>query len=161
MPAQETAPGVLEFLAWSRVWSPLLDDAVRAEAWTQLALPADFAATRGLFLRSFHVALPQPPAPLLLHAALAQDGGSVREEFVRVMAYLELDYDEAGRLPPDHLACACELYALALHLDEPVLAQGLRARYLQPWVQAVLPALAATPVLADLVVRFAADLATD
>lgn len=159
MSAPVADPGVMVFLAWSRVWSPLLDDAVREEAWTQLELPVAFAGTRSTFLRAFQVALPQPPAPLLLHAALAQDGGSVREDFVRVMDWLELDYDEAGRLPPDHLACACELYALALHLGEDLLARGLRERYLLPWAQAVAPALAEEPAMRELVARFAADLA--
>lgn len=156
--AEQPAPEVTHFLAWSRLWSPLLDDAWREEAWRQLELDGDFAATRGDFLRCFHMALPQPPAPLLMHAALGQDGGVVREEFVRIMEYLELDYDESGRLPPDHLACVCELYALALHLDEPVLVEGLRERYLLPWVQAAAPAVAALPVMAALVARFGEDL---
>lgn len=157
----QPAPEVTHFLAWSRLWSPLLDDRWREEAWQQLGLDGDFGANRGDFLRCFHVALPQPPAALLMHAALNLDGGTVREEFVRIMEYLELDYDDAGRLPPDHLACVCELYALALHLDEPVLVEGLRERYLLPWVQRAAPAVAALPVMAALVARFGEDLAAN
>jgi len=160
-PVPPPAAEVTHFLAWSRLWSPLLDDRWREEAWQQLGLDGDFNANRGDFLRCFHVALPQPPAALLMHAALDLDGGTVREEFVRIMEYLELDYDDAGRLPPDHLACVCELYALALHLDEPVLVEGLRERYLLPWVQRAAPAVAALPVMAALVARFGEDLAAN
>ncbi len=153
----ELSPHAMVFVAWSRVWSPLVDDALRREAWEQLALPADFDAVATDFLTAFHVAMPQPPATLLLHAALNQDGGNVREDFVRIMEYLDVEYDEAGRLAPDHLACACELFALAIHLEEPVLVQGLRERYLGPWSQMAQQALQGHPALAGVVAQFAED----
>ncbi len=155
----ELTQAAMVFVAWSRIWSPLVDDALRREAWQQLGIDGDFDATTGDFLRAFHVALPQPAAPLLMHAALNQDGGTVREDFVRIMEYLDVDYEDTGRLPPDHLACACELLALAIQSDEPVLIQGLRDRYLAPWSASVRPALAGHSVLAGLVDQFAADLA--
>lgn len=155
----EIAPAAMVFVAWSRIWSPLVDDALRREAWQQLELPGDFEATAPDFLRAFHVAMPQPPATLLLHAALNQDGGAVREDFVRIMEYLDVDYEDAGRLAPDHLACACELFALAIHAQEPVLVQGLRERYLGPWTANARQALAGHAVLAALVGQFAEDLA--
>lgn len=153
------APHALVFVAWSRVWSPLVDDALRREAWQQLELPGDFDATAPDFMRAFHLSLPHPPAPLLMHAALNQDGGSVREDFVRVMDYLDVDYEEGGRLPPDHLACACELVALSIEAGEPVLVEGLRDRYLVPWVAMASEAVGGHPVLAGLVEVFSQDVA--
>jgi TorA maturation chaperone TorD len=155
----ELSPHALVFVAWSRVWSPLVDDALRREAWEQLQLPGDFDANASDFLRAFHVAMPQPPATLLLHAALNQDGGSVREDFVRIMDYLDVEYEDAGRLAPDHLACACEIFALAIHADEPVLVQGLRERYLGPWTAMARGALGEHPVLSGVVDQFGEDLA--
>ena len=155
----DIAPTAMVFVAWSRIWSPLVDDALRREAWQQLELPGDFDSTAADFLRAFHVAMPQPPATLLLHAALNQDGGNVREDFVRIMEYLDVEYEDAGRLPPDHLACACELFALAIHADEPVLVQGLRERYLGPWCVGAGRALGGHEVLAAIVAQFTGDLA--
>lgn len=157
--APMAAPHALVFVAWSRIFSPLVDDALRREAWQQLELPGDFDETAPDFMRAFHVSLPQPPAPLLMHAALHQDGGSVREDFVRVMDYLDVDYEEGGRLPPDHLACACELVALSIDAGEPVLVDGLRVRYLGPWVAMAREAVGGHPVLAGVVEVFAQDLA--
>ena len=155
----DIAPQAMVFVAWSRIWSPLVDEALRREAWQQLELPGDFDGTASDFLRAFHVAMPQPPATLLLHAALNQDGGNVREDFVRIMEYLDVEYEDAGRLPPDHLACACELFALAIHADEPVLVQGLRERYLGPWCTGAARAIDGHAVLAEIVAQFREDLA--
>lgn len=148
----------LVFVAWARVWSPLIDDTLRAEAWQQLELPGTLAEHGAAFMRHFVVALPQPPAPLLMHAALAQDGGVVREDFVRVMEYLDVEHQDQGRLPPDHLACACELLAMAIEAGEPVIVDGLRERYLRPWCATVLPRLGDAPALQAVVEQFAADL---
>lgn len=148
----------LVFAGWARIWSPLVDDAARGEAWQALALPGDPAALAGDFLSAFHVGLPQPTVTLLLHAALARDGGAVREELVRVMDYLGADYTPEGRLPPDHLACICELAALAHEAEEPVLVSGLSERYLAPWVELAAPRLAGYPALAAVVAAFAEDL---
>lgn len=152
-------PQALVFVAWARVWSPLVEDALRREAWQQLELPGEFDALQSDFMRAFHVAMPQPPATLLLHASLNTDGGAVREDFVRIMDYLDVEYDEAGRLPPDHLACACEIFALAMEAGEPALVQGLRERYLGPWAANARSALKEHPGLHALVDQFAEDLA--
>lgn len=152
-------PQAMVFVAWARVWSPLVDDTLRREAWEQLDLPVPFDTVQGDFLRAFHVAMPQPPATLLLHASLNTDGGAVREDFVRIMDYLDVEYEDAGRLPPDHLACACEIFALVIDADEPALVQGLRERYLGPWSVNARQALAGHAGLTAIVEQFAEDLA--
>lgn len=149
----------LVFVAWARVWSPLVDDALRREAWEQLELPGDFDEANRDFMRAFHVAVPQPAVPLLMHAALQQDGGAVREDVVRVMEFLDVEYQDQGRLPPDHLACLCELFALAIDAGEPVLVQGLRERYLAPWAAMARQVLADHPQLSGVIAQFAEDFA--
>lgn len=150
----------LLFVAWSRIWSPLVDDRLRREAWQQLELPGDFDALAPDFMKAFHVALPYPPVPLLLHAALNIDGGTAREDFVRIMDYLDIEYEDAGRLPPDHIACVCELLALSLDAGEPVLVDGIRGRYLLPWCNVARATLEGHDALSALVEQFAADLSS-
>jgi hypothetical protein len=145
------------YAAWSRVFSPLVDTPLRREAWQQLGVDGDFAALDPQVWKTFHVALPAPPVPLLLHAALARDGGAVREEFVRIMEWLQLDLGERP-LPPDHLACALELLAVAIQDDEPVLAEGLRERYLIPWCEQAVVALKDTPAMLAVVDLLHGDL---
>lgn len=157
---EDLSPQAMLFVAWARVWSPLVEDALRREAWEQLELPGNFDATASDFLRAFHVAMPQPPATLLLHAALNQDGGNVREDFVRIMEYLDVEYEDAGRLAPDHLACACEIFALAIQAEEPVLVEGIRERYLLPWTAMASDALDGHPVLSGVIAQFGQDLAS-
>lgn len=149
----------LVFAAWARVWSPLVDDELRYAAWQGLELPGDFYELAIAFTNTFHVGSPVPPVALLMHASLGLDGSGVREDFVRAMSYLGVDYEDQGRLPPDHLACACELVALALEAGEPVLVAGLRDRYLLPWLQTARASLAET-ALDDVVGAFAEDVAT-
>ncbi len=148
----------LEFAAWSRVWSPLVEDVLRKEAWQGLELPGDFDEWVIPFTNTFHAGAPAPPVALLMHASLGLDGSGVREDFVRVMSYLGVGYEDQGRLPPDHLACACELVALALEAGETVLVTGLRDRYLLPWLQAAHASLAGN-ALDDVVAVFAEDVA--
>ena len=120
------------FVAWSRVWSPLAPEAWREEAWQALSLPGRFADCESAFLSAFVVGLPTPDVPLLLHAALGRDGGSVREDWMRVIQHLELRRNERA-LPPDHLAAACDLLACAITREETVLIHELCKRYLEPW----------------------------
>lgn len=134
----------LLFVAWSRVFSPLAETPLRKEAWEQLRIPGEFVKHDPEFWRTFHVALPAPRVPLLLHAALQRDGGAVREEFVRILEWLGLDLGERP-LPPDHLACALELLAVAVQQDEPVLIEGLRERYLIPWCEQAIVTLKDAP----------------
>lgn len=156
----DVSPVAMVFVAWARIWSPLVDDALRREAWQQLDVPGDFDALQSDFMRAFHVAMPQPPATLLLHATLNTDGGVVREDFVRIMDYLDIDYDDSGRLPPDHLACACEIFALVIDAGEDVLVRGVREKYLGPWVVSARKALANHPALTAVVEQFGEDLAS-
>jgi len=78
------------------------------------------------------VGLPAPDVPLLLHAALGRDGGTVREDWMRVIQHLELRWNEQA-LPPDHLGAACDVLVCAIAREEDVLIRELWKRYLEPW----------------------------
>jgi len=142
-------------LAWARIWSPLGDDAGREEAWTALGLPGRFADARVDYWSLCHG--PDAPVPLLLHAGLGQDGAAAREALLRVMDHLGLGWSEHP-LPPDHLGVVCEVLACAIDAEEPVLASGLRARYLLPWCETVSARLVSGSPIAALVGEFRADL---
>ena len=124
---------VLDLLLWSRFFSPLVDDADRAQIYAALGL-GDFAAVADDYWGTFHIGSPQPPVCLLLHAALHQDGGDLREDLVRVMEHLQLDW-AGSPLPPDHAAAMLELLAIAHRDEEPVLQRELRRRWLLPWAE--------------------------
>jgi hypothetical protein len=149
----------LPFVAWSRVFSPLVSEAWREEAWQALSLPGEFADCESAFISAFVVGLPAPDVPLLLHAALGREGGSVREDWMRVVHHLELRWNEQT-LPPDHLAAACDLMVCAIEREEDVLIQELCKRYLDPWCTVATQRLVGTDeAVAHLPARFAADLA--
>jgi len=144
-------------LAWSRVFSPLVDEALRREAWEQLGLPTRFEDWQPSFFGAFHVGLPQPPATLQLHALLGLDGSSVRGDIVRILEHLELDWGEY-RLQPDHIACVLELLGIAMSEGEEVLVEGLRTRYLEPWCDRAIPKLRGSPELTAIVEQLRLDL---
>lgn len=121
---------VLDLLLWSRFFSPLVDDGDRGQIFTALGL-GDFSTVADDYWGTFHVGL-QTPVCLLLHAALNLDGGDMREDMVRLMEHLQLDWADAP-LPPDHAAVVLELLAIAHRDEEPVLQRELRSRWLQPW----------------------------
>lgn len=141
-PAPAIKDATLRMLAWARLWSPLADEPALRAIWQTLGLPGSFEAQRIEYWNTFHAGMPQPPVPLQLHALLQCEGGNLRETLLRVAEHLEVEMS-ARRLPPDHLALVCELYALAIEREEPVLVEGLAGRYLLPWVQAALAALPA------------------
>jgi hypothetical protein len=148
----------LPFVAWSRVWSPLVPAPWREEAWYALSRPGRFADCESAFLDAFVVAFPAPAVPLLLHAALDRDGGTVREDWMRVIAHLGLRWN-ARTLPPDHLAAACDVLVCALARAEDVLVRELCQRYLQPWCAVATERLdGRDAVITDLPRAFAADL---
>ena len=154
-PLQEAA---LPFVAWSRVWSPLAPGAWREEAWQALSLPGQFADCESDFLSAFVVGLPAPDVPLLLHAALGRDGGTVREDWMRVIQHLELRWNEQA-LPPDHLGAACDVLVCAITREESVLIHELRKRYLEPWCAVASERLAGkSNAIVRLPEAFAADL---
>jgi hypothetical protein len=95
-------------------------------------LPGEFADCESDFLSAFVVGLPAPDVPLLLHAALGRDGGTVREDWMRIIQHLALRWNEQA-LPPDHLGAACDLLVCAIAREESVLIRELRKRYLEPW----------------------------
>jgi transposase InsO family protein len=132
MTSLDVQTDVLPFLLWSRIWSQLVEDEERAEAWNILGLPSSFRAEEIAYWNAFHAGLPAPPVPLLFHAALGLDGANAREDWMRAANYLGLEMTQ-HRLPPDHLAAACEVFAIVVERREPVLAFELCDRYLLPW----------------------------
>jgi TorA maturation chaperone TorD len=149
----------LPFVAWARIWSPLVPASWRAEAWQALTLPGCFDACESEFTSAFVVGFPAPEVPLLLHATLGRDGASVREDWMRVIGHLGLRRN--GRtLPPDHLGVACDVLAAAIQHEEAILIGELRKRYLDPWCAVAAQRLEATAVVGGLPRRFALDLAT-
>ena len=153
-----THESALCMLAWSRIWSSLVSDELRAEAWAALDLPGTYSAHRSEYWSLFHVGSPMPQVSTLLHATLGREGGSVCEDWMRVAQHLGLRWNEA-RLAPDQLGVACEVYACAIEREEPVLIAELRRRYLIPWCEAAVAKLEHAPAaLACLPVRFDSDL---
>lgn len=133
--APEIKDGTLRMLAWARLWSPLSEEATLRDAWEALALPGSYEASGMQFWNTFHAGVPQPPVPLQLHVLAGTDGSTLREALLRVAEYLEVG-TSGQRLPPDHLALACELYAIAIEREEPVLIDGLMQHCIAPWAEA-------------------------
>ena len=128
----ETSSTALPLSAWSHVWSPLVSPELRRAAWEALALPVDFTSCEQEYWDTFQVGSPHPLVSLLLHTTLGRPGSAAREDWLRVMNHLELDWNDA-HLPPDHLGPACEIYACAVAREEKLLSEELRQRYLLPW----------------------------
>lgn len=124
----------LVMIAWSRIWSPVVDDKLRSAAWQALELLDDYESHKADYWTTFHVGAPQPEVPLILHAALHQEGAGVREDWLRVISYLGLSWDDV-HLPPDQLGAACEIYACAIEQREQILVEELHYRYLAPWCE--------------------------
>ena len=145
----------LNFLAWSALWSSLTSDELRDAAWHALELPGNFSDVSTAYWSTFHAGIPQPPIPALIHAMLDLDGGGVREDWMRAASYLELTWSHA-LLPPDQLGPACEIFALAVEREEPVIVEALTQRYLLPWLDLAQRQLNATeePVLAEMLALF-------
>ncbi len=156
--SDDAVNAAMHFIAWSRVFSPVVPKELRAEAWEALGLPGPFERVEGEYWSLFHIGMPGPPIPLLLHSALNMDGQGAREDWLRVIHHLELSWDDV-HLPPDQLGAACEVYACAIEREEPVLITELRQRYLLPWCAMAKAKLAETEhELLALVERFEADL---
>ena len=129
--ARETA---LRFVAWARVWSPVAARELRTDAWEALGIPVPFAEVEPEYWAAFHVGSPLPPMPLLFHAALGMEGGHAREEWMRVLQFLGLTWNDAT-LPPDHLAPACEALAAAIDHGDDMMVSEVCGRYLLPWCE--------------------------
>jgi hypothetical protein len=153
--ARETA---LRFVGWARIWSPVAPRELRVDAWSALGLSGSFGEVEPEYWAAFHVGSPLPAVPLLLHAALGMEGGHVREEWMRVLQFLGLRWQDAA-LPPDHLAPGCEALAAAIDRGDGVMVAELRGRYLLPWCEHARERLGAEPGRAlALAERFEADL---
>ncbi len=149
----------MTLLEWARVWSPVVPAEAVHAAWRELDLPGDAVAMQPEFVSAFHFGAPTPRVPLLLHHTLNLPGDSTREDWMRVMAWLDLEFGDI-RLPPDHLAVACEVLTVALRRGEDVIVDELLRRYLQPWCSVAIERLTtAGDALAAIPRRFAADLA--
>lgn len=158
-PMRARQEAALPFLAWARVWSPLVSTPEREEAWRALGLPQPFERFDAQLWGVFHAGVPAPAVPLLLHSALGREGGHVREEWMRVIRLLDLEWGDET-LPPDHLAVACEVFAAAVENGDETLTRELAERYLVPWCRAADSRLAADrSALAVLPSAFAAAIA--
>jgi hypothetical protein len=147
----------LRWIAWSRIWSPVVPNALRQEAWRTLVLPDSFASYDAEYWSTFQIGAPAPRVPLLLHAALGREGAATREDWMRVARHLGLHWDGV-HLPPDQLGAACEVYACAIDREESVLIEELRRRYLLPWCEFAKAALSGgSSRLAFLPARFEID----
>jgi TorA maturation chaperone TorD len=145
------------FVAWARVFSPVAAKDLRSDAWKALGLPGDFGEVEGDYWAIFHVGSP-PPVPLVFHAALGMEGGHAREEWMRVLQFLGLAWQDAA-LPPDHLAPGCEALAAAIDKGDRVMVAELCERYLQPWCEQAHARLAEGPqAMRELVGCFEGDL---
>lgn len=145
--------------AWAGVWSPIVSAETRAACWEALGLPGRLADVEPRYWATFHTAVPVPPVPLLLHAALGMPGAGAREDWLRAIGFLDLRWRDRP-LPPDHLAVACEVVAAAVENGDLVLVSELRARYLSPWCRIAGERLAGDgSPLAALPGCFAADVA--
>lgn len=131
--AEQLRPQTLNFLAWSALWSTLTEDDLRAAAWEALELPGDFEAVRINYWNTFQVGIPQPPIPALIHALMNIDGAGAREDFMRAADHLGLSWGHA-RLSPDQLGPACEIFAMAIEQEEPVIIDHLGKTYFFPWL---------------------------
>ena len=138
----EAPEAALAMGAWSHVWSSAVSVDLRRAAWEALELPESFEDCKQEYWNVFQVGSEGPRISLLLHHALGRPGSSVREDWLRVMNHLGLQWNEI-HLPPDQLGAACEVYACAIARNEPVLIEELRARYLLPWCEVARGILAA------------------
>jgi TorA maturation chaperone TorD len=138
----EAPESALAIGAWSHVWSSAVSVDLRRAAWEALELPESFEDCKQEYWNVFQVGSDGPRISLLLHHALGRPGSSVREDWLRVMNHLGLQWNEV-HLPPDQLGAACEVYACAIARNEPVLIEELRERYLLPWCEIARGILAA------------------
>jgi TorA maturation chaperone TorD len=154
----EARESALRFVGWARVWSPVAPRQLRIEAWEALGLPSAFAEVESDYWAAFHLGSPAPPVSLLLHTALGMEGGHAREEWMRVLQFLGLRWQDAA-LAPDHLAPGCEALAAAIDRDDDVMVSEVCRRYLLPWCERARERLGAGPeAMLALAQCFEADL---
>jgi TorA maturation chaperone TorD len=97
--------------------------------------------------------------PLIFHAALGMEGGHAREEWMRILGFIGLRWNEES-LPPDHLGPACEALATAIDGEDEMLVGEICKRYMLPWCELAKERLGASSDgrMCDLAARFEADL---
>lgn len=154
----ESLNAALPIIAWSRIWSPIVPEDLRAEAWQLLELPDTYEKHKVDYWSIFHSGAP-PKVPTLFHAALNTDGANTREDWIRVLSYLGLEWQNM-HMPPDQLGVACEIYACVIEREESFLINELRNKYMMPWCQFALAMLAEDDSrLREVVEKFEMDLA--
>jgi hypothetical protein len=145
--------------AWSRVWNPLLTREDKRGSWEALDLPGPMDEVEPGCWRVFHAAVPSPMVPLMLHSLAGMDGAQAREDWLRAIHHLQLEWSDRV-ISPDHVAAACEVLAAAVENDDRVLVRELFARYVDPWCAEATKRLADHPSPArDLLDSFVTDLA--
>jgi len=132
--SEEDRAIALRFVAWARVWSPTAPRELREEAWQALDLPGGYDVVESEYWSAFHVGAPTPPMPLVLHAALGMEGGHAREEWMRILGFMGLRWQEES-LPPDHLGPGCEALATAIDRRDAVMVSEICTRYMLPWCE--------------------------
>jgi len=148
----------MPFFYWAKVWSQLVDDKDKSMAWQALELPNTFESISEEYWSIFHIGMPVPSVSLLLHAFLGLDGANSREDWMRVANHFGLKMAE-HRLTPDHLASACEIFAIAVDRNEKMLIRELSQRYLLPYCnKAESKLMTLSPSLAELPKLFREDI---
>lgn len=132
--SEASSNSALPFIAWARIWSPIVPEDLRSNAWDSLELEDRYETHKTDYWSTFHSGMPSPKVPLLLHAALDMDGAAAREDWLRVISHLGLQWDDM-HLPPDQLGVCCDIYACAIEREETVLVNELLNRYLLPWCE--------------------------
>ena len=77
--SEQSLTDALPWIAWSRIWSPLVPEPQRRDAWHALELPDSITAYDTEFCSTFLLGAPVPRVPLLLHAAATSARAAKRE----------------------------------------------------------------------------------
>lgn len=150
----------MKLVHWARLWSPTVPLDSVTQAWETLELPGLWEQQQSAFISTFQQGAPTPTVSLLLHHFLNIPGDRAREDWMRAISWLKLEWTEA-RLPPDHLAIGCEVLAVADQQGETVLVEELKNRYLLPWCDQAITLLSAKQnTFKQIPLRFKEDLQT-
>lgn len=147
------------FLLWAKLWSPFMDREQFQRSAQQQDLSEPVQHSYDAIFNLFHVGFPAPTVSALMHASLNQDGGRVREDIVRILSFMDLQWSEQ-RLPPDHIAVLCDILAALVYERQLPLANLLLERYILPWLTISndqLGSIAGTELVSEFLSTFASD----